>query len=417
MKKLFFIEDSTANKISYYHLLLLLFSLPFDFFYSHVILISFAVHTFLHVKKADFKPLFKTRTIILQSVFWVTLICIIYTTNKNEAYTELGRQAVILLMPILFCLTLLDLKKYREQLLMGFALCCTLTVAYLYFDAFRVIRFYHYPLNTFFTQAFTNHNFSAPISMHATFFSLQVALALVYMLSALLKRGSFNHKILYTVCCIILSAGLVQLCSKSVFVALLIAINLAVPIFILNGRSRVKFIICSMLITAAAVVVLSRSDTFKERYYTDLEKDMSQASTNETTDPRLARWGVAMELIGRSPVIGHGSGSEIALLKEAYFNKKLYSSYLNGLNAHNEYLSFLLKSGIVGLLVYLIALAYGFKNAIAIKDVLFFTFMLLVAIVSLSENLLDVDKGTMFYGLFFSFFVFSGSKKLPHKTQ
>jgi hypothetical protein len=33
--------------------------------------------------------------------------------------------------------------------------------------------------------------------------------------------------------------------------------------------------------------------------------------------------------------------------------------------------------------------------------------MLLVAIVSFSENLLDVDKGIFFYAFFFSFFVFS----------
>jgi hypothetical protein len=40
------------------------------------------------------------------------------------------------------------------------------------------------------------------------------------------------------------------------------------------------------------------------------------------------------------------------------------------------------------------------------RDVIFLTFMLLIAVVSLSENIFDVDKGTMFYGLFYSFFIF-----------
>jgi O-antigen ligase len=36
----------------------------------------------------------------------------------------------------------------------------------------------------------------------------------------------------------------------------------------------------------------------------------------------------------------------------------------------------------------------------------------LMALVSLSENLLDVDKGIIFYAFFFSFFIFSGDSKI-----
>jgi len=58
-------------------------------------------------------------------------------------------------------------------------------------------------------------------------------------------------------------------------------------------------------------------------------------------------------------------------------------------------------------LIYLSTLGFGFKIAVRQKDLLFFTFMVLIAIVSFSENLLDVDKGIIFYAFFFSFFVFS----------
>ncbi|MGZ3833786.1 MAG: hypothetical protein ACXVB0_09695, partial [Mucilaginibacter sp.] len=81
------------------------------------------------------------------------------------------------------------------------------------------------------------------------------------------------------------------------------------------------------------------------------------------------------------------------------------------LNAHNEYMSFLIKSGIWGLAVYLATLVYGFKIAIRKKDIVFFSFMTLVAVVSLSENMLDVDKGVMFYSFFFSFFVFVAEQR------
>ena len=51
-ESLFKINDSVANKISYYHLALFVASLPFNLFYSHLILISYALHTLIHLKKS-----------------------------------------------------------------------------------------------------------------------------------------------------------------------------------------------------------------------------------------------------------------------------------------------------------------------------------------------------------------------------
>jgi O-antigen ligase len=407
MSGLFQIKDSLANKISYYHLMLLMASLPFDRFYSHLILISYAIHTLIHLNKNTIKPAFGLRTIALQSVFYVTILSSIYTINHPEAFNEWGKQATIFLIPLLFCLNPLDIKKYRPQLIMAFALVCTATIVYLYFDALVTIRHYRLPISTLFSHAFTNHNFSEPIDMHATFFSMQVLVALVYILSVLIKEVSFYKKIFYLICCCILTAGLVQLGSKSIFITLIIAINIAFPYFLLKGKSRLRFILVSTSITVLAFILIFNSGAFKERYITELKQDLSKSVAGAPIESRVDRWNVTIALISKSPTLGYGAGSEIGLLQTNFFNKKLYNSYLNRLNAHSEYLSFMIKSGIIGLLVYLSTLAFGFSISFRQKDLLFFTFMLLIAIVSLSENLLDVDKGIFFYAFFFSFFIFS----------
>jgi O-antigen ligase len=407
MTGLFQIKDSLANKISYYHLMLLMASLPFDRFYSHLILISYAIHTLIHLNKSTIKPVFKLRTIALQSVFYVTILSSIYTINHPEAFNEWGKQITIFLIPLLFCLNPLAIKKYRPQLLMAFALVCTATIVYLYFDALVTMRHYRLPFSTLFTPAFTNHNFSEPIDIHATFFSMQVVVALVYVLSVLIKEVSFYKKIFYLICCCILTAGLVQLGSKSIFITLIIAINIAFPYFLLKGKSRLRFILVSASITVLAFILIFNSGAFKERYITELKQDLSKSAAGAPIESRIDRWNVTIALIGKSPIIGYGAGSEIGLLQTSFFNKKLYNSYLNKLNAHSEYLSFMIKSGIIGLLIYLSTLAFGFSISFRQKDLLFFTFMLLIAIVSLSENLLDIDKGIFFYAFFFSFFIFS----------
>lgn len=408
MKRLFLINDSTANKISYYHLLFLLASLPFDFFYSHVIIISFAVHTIIQFKKQSVKAVFNLQTLLLMSVFLITVLSTVYSPDKPAAFNEWGRQVTILLFPLLFALTSLDVKKYRQNLLLAFSMVCTLTVAYLYINVLYIIRFYHLPLSCLFSNHFSNHNFSDPIGMHATFFSLQVAIAFVFMISGFVQQPPGWYKGLYFIGMGILLAGLVQLGAKSVIVCLFIIINLLVPLFLFEKNKRLKFMLVTGALSLFAMAFIISSTAFRERFVAALHTDLSRnIKYGDAVEPRLVRWEAAAGLITNSPVIGHGAGTEIGLLQDVFFNKKIYHAFLDKLNIHSQYLSFLIKSGIIGLAVYLATLFFGFKAAWQKRDLLFFSFMLLVALVSVSENLLDVDKGVMFYALFFSFFAFS----------
>jgi O-antigen ligase len=410
MSRLFVINDTLANKISFYHLMLLMASLPFDMFYSHLILISLAIHTLIQLNKRVIKPVFTLRTLTLQSVFFITVLSTIYAVNKAAAFEEWGKQLTIFIIPPLFCLNPLDLKKYRSQLLLSFSVICTATIVYLYLDAFITIRHYHLPLSSIFAGAFTNHNFSQPINIHATFFSMQVAISLVYLITLLINEKSVYTKRFYLMCCCILIAGLLQLSSKSVFIALLIIINIAIPYFLLQNKRRRKFVLTTSCLSLLLILGILCSGRFRDRYVNGLRNDLSKVSA-DADDTRLARWGVSIGLINKAPLLGYGAGSEIPLLQDNFFRNKLYSSYLNKLNTHSQYLSFLLKAGVAGLLIYLLTLAFGFNISLRQKDILFFAFMALVAIVSLSENLLDVDKGIFFYAFFFSFFIFSGNQQ------
>jgi O-antigen ligase len=408
MKELLPGSDSLSNRISFYHILLLMVSLPFDRFYSHIILVSFAVHTLIQLKKDGIKPILSSRTLAVQAVFFISAIATIYTAYRQEAFNEWGRNIVILILPLLFCLNTIDLQKYRPILLLVFAFTSTATIFYLYASAFVTIRHYGLPFRSIFTYAFTNHNFSEPIDMHATYLSMQLVIALVSLLYLLMTdKITPAFKIICGLCSLILLAGMLQLGSKSILAILFIMINLVLPYYLLSGRKRVWVMLSTISISVVLVVFIFRSHNFKERYITELQTDLSTFHPGHNPDPRLARWQVAVQLIKAKPLLGYGSGSEPVLLRESYYDHKLYSSYINKLNAHNQYLSFLLKTGVWGLAIYLLVLQYGFRIATQKKDVVFISFMVMIVIVSLSENVLDVDKGVFFYGFFFSFFLFS----------
>lgn len=405
-------HEPFVTRFSYLLLVLFLVFLPFDRFYSELTLVLLLVHTILHLRKPQLARLSDRRLPVLASVWIITVICTSYSADPHQAFSFWTRQLAIILIPLILLADPSIIRKYRDHFLSAFAIVCTGLIAYLYIDALRILYFYGLPLRAVFSSNFINHNFSAPVGLHATYLSMYAGLSWIYLLTALYRPSAFWKKAVVAVFMLLLTAGLIQLGSRSVLIALLLAALIVFPAVELKRRKRMGFIILSCSILSIAVITLARVNTFKDRLYTTLLSDLApQESPYSVADPRMERWKLAAGLIRAAPVLGYGTGEETDLLKERYFEHGLYNSYLYELNAHNEYLSFLLRGGIVALLVYLFTLGYGFRQAFQTRDTVFLGFLLLIAVVSLSENFLDVNKGIFFYAFFFSFFLLGRSAR------
>lgn len=414
MKRLFNIATTVEDNISYWHLAIFLAMLPFDFFYSQLVLVSFAAHTLIHLRTQRLRLVLSKPVGVVMAVYLLALVGILYSKDKTAAWDLAGRQSAILIWPILLTLTNFPLAQYTGRLLRFFAVVCVATILYLYIDAFRIIAFYHLPLQRIVSQAFMNHQFSLPIRIHATYISLYAALSFLVLLDGLLHASGKLKRLLYIIGLGILAAGLLQLSSRAVCIALLVIVNTVFPWMALKGKKRWWFLTISLLITLAAGLFINNTAAFKTRYFTELKQDVSNRDKvdYDVTEPRVERWKLAWQLVQQKPLIGHGSGSELRLLKDAYFEHKLYSSYLNEFNAHSQYLSFLIKTGVLGLLVYLAVLGYCTWIAIRRKQLFFFSFLLLIIIVSVGENILDVNKGIFFYAFFMSLFLLPQAKPI-----
>jgi O-antigen ligase len=345
-------------------------------------------------------------------------IGILYSPDKPEAINVATRQLAILLIPVLLSLNELDLEKYKWRLLMAFGYGCTVVIIYLFGDALHTILYFHLPLSSLYSLAFMNHNFSLPIEMHATYLSIYVAFSISIFLYALSGKPGLLHKWLYIFCILILSLGMLQLSSRAVFIALVLVVNFVFPFMLFSGRKRLRFFVCASLVSVLVFLGISNIDSFRFRYISELRKDLIDNTVMiEKTEPRMARWEATLELVKQAPVIGYGSGAEKELLKQMYFEKKFYNAYLNEFNAHNEYLSIQLKWGLVGLALYCCILFAGARIALKRKDLLFAAFMVIIAVVSVSENILDLNKGIFFYAFFFSFFLIIERSKMANITN
>jgi len=411
MKRLFIIDDYLANKISYYLIAAFLIGLPFDRFFSEWLLIVFCVHTLIHLKMENLQQLKNKNVWTVASVFLLSISAIIYSNYKSEGLKDSFQQLAILLFPIFLSITNLNISKYKWQLMEIFAFTCIVTVLFLYFEAFKVIHYFNLPLASIFKRAFINQNFTAPIGLHATYFSMYVLLSVCIFLWLFFRNAGFK-KGKYIVCSLILFVGLIQLSSRAAIIAALIIMVFIIPVFLLQRKKRSIFFLSALSFAALIFTIIMQVTTLKKRYIYDLENDLSEyRDPGDLTESRMARWNLEWRLIQKSPLLGYGAGSEKFVLKDSYFENKFYRSYLLGLNAHNQFLSFLLTAGLIGLLVYLYLFYYGLGVAIKRKDFLLLSFLIILLIVSLSENILDVSKGVLFYGFFFSFFLLTDSNK------
>jgi O-antigen ligase len=340
----------------------------------------------------------------------LTCLWTIHTAYLQQAFFEWEIQLAFLLFPFLFSIGSVQVNKYRDSWLQTLAVSCTFVVIYLYADAFRTIHFYHLPLNSIWHKTFLHHNFTQPIGLHATYFSLYAGLSWTALFCRL-RTGVKQWKSLSIICLVILSAGLIQLASRSVLIGMGLVVFFIMP-FQFTGRRRIIYMAGSFISALACVLVLCCNPVYVNRFTQGLYTDLSdEVTAGSAVEPRAARWAAALKVISRAPLTGHGTGSEIGLLKDQYFADHLYQSYLHELNAHNQYLSLLIKTGALGLLVYLGILFVGYRLAYQRRDWLFLSFLALVTVTGFAENILDVNKGIFFIAFFYTMFFFSDSKK------
>ncbi|HLA59073.1 MAG TPA: O-antigen ligase family protein [Puia sp.] len=417
MKDLFIINDTTPNKISYYLLILMILLLPIDRIYDEIILIFLVANTLIHPRKFT-RTLFTPQLLTFLAIYAIAVIGTLYSPNKQQAFFELEKKMGLLLFPLVLAFNRLDLKKYKLNFLKMMCISCVITISYLFLDAARTILYLGLPLRSMFSSQFINQNFSSPIDIHATYLSMYVCFSICISIYLIVKENNRVLKNVYIFALLILIAGLIQLSSRAVVFSLLFIINICIPLILIKKSQKKIFIITTGLITLSVFVIFMNIRSYRERYLMDLVADLSKSGLNiDVIEPRVIRWQSALKLIGKAPFTGYGNGAEVSVLKEQYFKDRLFDSYLNGLNAHNQYISFLIQEGIAGLLIYLVVLYTGFAKSVRQKDFNFMCLLVIISVVSFSENILDTNKGVFFFSLFFTLFLLTNDPEMAEKPN
>jgi len=404
MKEIFYIEDTPAGKITYYLLLMFVTTLPFDRIYSELALIVLLLHTLIHLRREDMNWSFRWLGWMSAALYLLTMAGTLYAKRPADAWPEWEHQLALLLFPLIVWFSRRDWQWYRPRLLKAFAFSCVFAAVYLYCVTLYDIYSHGEPLSALFTKPHMNHEFSYPIDLHATYYSAYLALSVVVFADRLFRRPAGKLvKLGYGLAILVCLFTIFQLASRAVCIVTAVIVNVLIPIYLVKGRVRWRLFAAIFSLTLMSLLVVWRNSHLHSRYLVQLKQDLrSDTGAILDPEPRMARWQCAWEAIRVSPWIGYGTGEEVRQLKERYYSHHLMISYTLGLNAHNQFLSFWLKTGIFGMLIYITVLLLAFREAWRRRDVYLMAFVFIIACISLSENILDVNKGIFFFSMFFT---------------
>jgi hypothetical protein len=132
---------------------------------------------------------------------------------------------------------------------------------------------------------------------------------------------------------------------------------------------------------------------------------------------RLEFWKAGWQIFKKHPLIGVGTGDIKNAYVEQYaeMNSPLDSSHR--LRSHNQFVSIAVAFGILGLIWFLIALAFPFLRYKMWNNYFYFTFFLIAVLSFLNEDTLETQPGVTFFAFFNALFLFGTYLSVPAKAE
>ena len=126
----------------------------------------------------------------------------------------------------------------------------------------------------------------------------------------------------------------------------------------------------------------------------------------ESTTARLFVWPVAVELIQENFFLGVGTGDVKDQLVKKYEAKNLEGPVKYRLNAHNQYLQSFVALGLLGFTSLAACLLMALFSSWKRSNLVYTAFLLIIIVNCLTESILEVQAGVVFYAFFNSLFMF-----------
>lgn len=354
----------------------------------------------------------KSRWIILfASLFFISVIGVLNSENLKEAMLQLQKKSALLIFPIILGTTSVIAAVVFRRIFMVFAwstfIGCLLGIV----NGIRV----------YFTTGAVDHLYGYKLivlkDMSPFMLGLCCTLSFLFLVDDIMKQRTNASALnrLNILLALFFFLFLFLLGNRNLLAGMSV-------IFVFYCFRLIADTFKRLLLIAALGVLFVVAVTFNPYFrlqWKDLVDFSSQNTIQLDNDRTLGRawggktirlsiWKCSLDILKENWVSGVGTGDVQDALQRAYENRKFYfASRYNSYNAHNQYIQVTVAHGIWGLLLFLCCIFLPLLKCFKKKDDrLYPLFLLCFALLCITESMLELNKGIIWYSFFNSIFMF-----------
>ncbi len=342
------------------------------------------------------------------SFFIFHIIALSWSHNPSDASHTIEVKLSFLIFPFLFTTENYLHLKSKKQLFMTFCFSCL--ISFLYCLIFSIYHFHTFGIASIF-----NRMNIADAVMHPGYYSNYFVLAILFCTFEWLNNTNGSLKSIYVLFIILFGIILTLLASKTALIFIFIfAIYIfwRLSNFIKNYLIRISFFAGVCLLFGILFSILPPIKNRIIETYQQSNVEIKQPDFSNSTISRRAAWNLEWQLIKENPMVGYGTGSANSLLLEKFKEKKYISLVKNNMHTHNQFLHTWIDLGLVGILLLLCCLVVCFIQFWKQKEEIGIWFSGLILINILTDDMLEIQAGIVFFIFFLLLLIYQNKKKL-----
>lgn len=354
--------------------------------------------------------LWKRRAFVIPFIFlfFLYIIGLWTSTNTDIALKNITRVLTLLLLPVIILSHNKEDFNFKKiyyslgaGLIIGMLICWGFVIESILTNA-TPLRQAPY----FFEWIYSNWNLVKPIGVHPNYFALLIVILVLAIIKTEELKFLRKNKLKLILLLIPFFLFLFELSSRVAMLAFVLVITVSV----LQDRSRKKGILIGLFIVG--LILLSVKFDYLGNKFSGLVDGRGNVKVE-----RIQRWDFIIREFKKEDklILGVGSGDTEEIYTRAYINGNFKTALIEGYNAHNQFVEFLVSNGFFGLLVFVwVLLFFALKTKLRGEALSFF---ITIVLLSFIESFLCRAKGVFIFSFFISFFLLMYSDKLIKNEQ
>jgi hypothetical protein len=379
----------TSRKLFILSLCVLALAIPFGTALSRSLIGAASIAWLFSIK--TFFPKIDRPTVIVCILFSLlyiaNIIGLIHTDNMDTGLGRLESRLAYIVFPIIILFSDINKEDFRK---IAYWFCLGVLGAVTYCGILSWMNYIQTPVEARSISQITYLTLLAPLDLHPTYISTFLSFCTLFIALDYYNSPE-KQKLIWLRVAVIAYLILLNILTQSrapLATFVLVALFLAIWFAFRSGQVKDKVRIAVGVSILVFVAILIGSTSWSYRFNLQLDRipelvlqpdtEFAEHPSTQSTIYHVRSWYVTMELLNNKHFFyGYGSGDEKDILHAAYVKHGWGVMADERFNAHNEYMSALLRNGLLEMLVLLATLFVPLYLSIRHRHFVYVSFLLL----------------------------------------